>query len=372
MRGLAALGLIAAAGSAAGAQSPAPRRVALPAPDATLAAEFTLVTSVRELPDGRVLVLDRSEKKLGVVDWTTASLTPIGRNGSGPGEYLLPNGLLALGGDSTLMPDPRNGRWLLLRSETIVATIGPDAPAIKNGARQPIGADSRGHIIVTGSMSGGAPAATTAPRLDSLRLLRVQRATGKADTVAVLRARPATINIQGPADRPTSVQVMRNPLADGELAALFPDGWIAIARIEPYRVDWIAPDGKQIRGEPLPFERVRLDEREQRAFLEREAARTGNPPRDPRSLPAWPEMMPAFSGEALLPAPDGRLWVRRTGTAANPSLPYDVIDRRGTLVARVTAGADVQVIGFGRASVYTTATDENGIQRLQRRGMPKL
>jgi hypothetical protein len=364
MRRLAALVLIAAG------QSPAPRPVALPAPEATLAAEFTLVTSVRELPDGRVLVLDRTDKKLGVVDWKTSALTPIGRNGSGPGEYAQPTTLLALGGDSTLMPDPRNGRWLLLSGASIVATIGADAPALKNGGRQPNGADARGHVIATGAISRGA--ATPVPRRDSILLLRLQRTTGKADTMAVMRARPATINIQGPADRPTSVQVLQNPLGAGELAALFPDGWIAVARIEPYRVDWIAPDGKQIRGQPLPFERVRLDLREQRAYLAREAARTGTTPRDPSSLPDWPESMPAFQPGALLTAPDGRLWIRRTGTAADPSPPYDVIDRRGALVARVMAGADVTVVGFGRAAIYTMATDDNGVQRLQRRSSLKF
>lgn len=365
MRRLAAVSLIAAV------QSPAPRAIALAAPNATLAAEFTMVTSVRELPDGRVLVLDRSEKKLGVVDWATNALTPIGRNGSGPGEYVQPTGLLSLGGDSTLMPDPRNGRWLLLRGESIVATIGPDAPALKNGGRQPNGADARGHVIATGPISR-APPAITLPRLDSQFVLRFQRSTGRADTVAVIRAHLAQIKTQGPADRPTSISIIRNPLADGELAALFPDGWIAIARIEPYRVDWIAPDGKQIRGQPLPFQRVRLDEREQRAFLERQADRSGTAPRDPGSMPDWPESVPAFLPGSLLPAPDGLLWIRRTGTAADPSPPYDVIDRRGALVARVMAGTDVQVIGFGRAAVYTVATDDNGIQRLQRRGMPKL
>ena len=77
--------------------------------------------------------------------------------------------------------------------------------------------------------------------------------------------------------------------------------------------------------------------------------------------------MPPFLGEALVTAPDGRLWIRRAPTAANPDPPYDVIDRKGGLVARVAAGKDIQVVGFGRASVFAVATDDNGIQTLQRR-----
>src|SRR6185436_12515924 len=111
--------------------------------------------------------------------------------------------------------------------------------------------------------------------------------------------------------------------------------WVAIARMDPYRVEWIAPDGKRIRGEPLPFERVRLDDREQRGFVERQAMRGGGPPRDPKSFPEWPAIMPPFLTEALLPAPDGRLWIRRPQTVANLEPPYDVVDRRGRLIARV-------------------------------------
>jgi hypothetical protein len=372
MRLFAALVLPAVLAGTAHAQSAGRSSIALAAPDATLPAEFTLATSVRELSDRRLLVVDRSEKTLFVVDWTKGTVGPLGRNGSGPGEYVQPGALLALAGDSTLLSDVGSGRWLVLHGASIAGTIGPDAPAIVSGARQPVGADRQGHVIATRPVGAQANDPTARPRLDSLLLLRISRATGRSDTVAVLRARPATIKVQGPAGRPTSISVTRNPLAAGEAAALFPDGWIAIARMEPYRVDWRAPDGRVVRGSPLPFERVRLNEREQRAVLEREATRTGRPERDPKAVPDWPEIMPPFLWESLLPAPDGRLWIRRPPTADDPHPPYDVVDRRGALVARVRAGADVRVVGFGRASMYTVLTDENGIQRLQRRPLPAL
>ena len=353
------------------AQSTVPRRIDLSAPNATVDDEFTAISSVRELSDGRLLVVDATERKLVVVDLATGQVSQLGRNGSGPGEYLQPLRLVTLRGDSTLLPDARNGRWLVLAGTAIAATVGPDAPAIRGGARQPLGADDRGNVIFTrGIGTGSAP--TAMPRQDSLLLIRTARASGRADTVAVLRARPATIKIQGPADKPTSVEVLMNPLAAGELGALFPDGWIAIARLDPYRVDWISPDGKRTAGSPLPFERVRIDEREQRALVERLAANTGNPPRDPRTFPEWPAIMPPFLNDGLLTAPDGRLWIRRPPTAANAHPPYDVVDRRGALVARVAAGPDVRIVGFGRGTVYTVLTDDNGVQHLQRRSLPSF
>ena len=367
-----ALSMLVSGAMAARGQSPAPRPVELPAPNAALDVEFTAVTSVRELPDGRVLVVDGSEKKVLVIDWTKKSATQVGRNGSGPGEYVQPSTLFALSGDSTLLPDIRNGRWLVLSGATIATTVGPDAPVIRNGARNPVGADNHGRVLFTRSIAPGSNSPTEMPRRDSLLLIRTERATGKADTLGLVRARPATINIQGPADKPTAVSIVMNPLATGEMAAAFPDGWIAVARLDPYRVDWIAPDGKWVRGPILPFERVRLDGREQRAFLERQEARTGRPPRELSSYPDWPDVMPPFLAEPLLTAPDGRVWIRRPATSANLNPPYDVIDRRGTLVGRVSAGPDVGIVGFGRAAVYTVATDDNGIQQLQRRPFLKL
>jgi hypothetical protein len=79
--------------------------------------------------------------------------------------------------------------------------------------------------------------------------------------------------------------------------------------------------------------------------------------------------MPPLLSEALLPAPDGKLWIRRTPTAANPNRPSHVVDRRGALIARATAEKDV---GFGRAHVYTVVTDNDGIQRVQRWPVPKF
>lgn len=361
--------LVMAIATQSGAQATAIRTIPLSAPDATLTSEFTSLTSVRELADGRVLVVDFGESKLLVADWTRGNAVQVGRNGGGPAEYRTPGTLLPLGGDSTLVPDVQNGRWLLLHGGSIASFTSADAPAIRSGARRPLGADFNGTVIFTQSIAGGSSAE---PRRDSVILVRIARSTGMGDTIAKLKARPATIRVSGPASQPTSVSIATNPLAGGETAALFSDRWIAIARLDPYSVDWIAPDGKRVRASPLPFERVRIDQREKAAFVERQAARSGRAARDPDSFPPWPEIIPPFLAEALLTAPDGRLWIRRAPTADNPFPPYDVIDRSGALVARVEAGNDVQVIGFGRTSVFTVATDDNGIQTLQRRPFPRF
>ena len=351
-------------------QGKGPATMTLAAPNATLGAEFTDVSSVRELADGRVLVVDRAERALHVADFNATCATRLGRNGKGPGDYERPTVLLAAGGDSTLVPDPFNGRWLVLKGTDIVGTLGPDAPVVQAATRLPNGSDGHGNVLTTKSIATANLAPGTMPRTDSVVLLRIKRATGTSDSIGLLRMRPTVIQTQGPVNQATAVSVTWNPLTTSEQAVLFADGWIAIARIDPYRVEWVPSSGPRVAGSPLPFERVRLDEREQRAFLQRESERTGRPARDPASLPPFPEVIPPFLGDALVAAPNGQLWIRRAPSSANVDPPYDMVDRQGTLVARLDVGKNVRVLGFGRNAVYTVVTDEDGIQRLQRRPLP--
>src|SRR5512134_3432026 len=74
-------------------------------PDATFAEPFSSVAGLRELRNGRVIVADRLERTVSSIDLATGDITPIGREGQGPGEYGMPGPLFPFGGDSTLMVD---------------------------------------------------------------------------------------------------------------------------------------------------------------------------------------------------------------------------------------------------------------------------
>ncbi|HSA55176.1 MAG TPA: 6-bladed beta-propeller [Gemmatimonadaceae bacterium] len=350
------------------------RTLTLAAPTASLDVEFTRVAAVRELADGRVLISDEGEKRLFVGDWKTGSVRPIGREGQGPGEYQRPRSLFALAGDSTLLVDALAGRWLLLAGDSIVETIPASAPPLQAGARFPVGADARGFVVATRPI--GMPAVnrppSLPPRLDSLYLIRADRRTGALDTLATLASRTGRISVTGPADRPTRIEVVLNPFSVGDQPVLFPDGWIAIARIAPYAVDWIAPDGRVVNGRALPVERVPITEREKRAILKRQADERGEEPRDPASVRDWPELLPPFLSSAVLPSGDGSLWIRRTATADEPRARYDIVSRSGALVARLQLKDGEHVAGLGRSAVITVHTDGDGIQRLRRHALPGI
>ena len=94
----------------------------LGAPEVEFSEPFSAVTSVRELRDGRLLVAGARDKMLHLVDLRAGTASKFGREGAGPGEYGIPQSLVALPADTTLLFDPMNGRLLLLMPD---GTPGP-------------------------------------------------------------------------------------------------------------------------------------------------------------------------------------------------------------------------------------------------------
>lgn len=325
--------------------------IRLPARTARLAVAFTDVTSLRELKDGRVLLYDRRENQLSVVDFRTGDRTAIGRTGQGPGEFQFIATLLPLGGDSTLAADFR--RWLILDGDKVVATLPPDTPAIRAIGLWPLGADRLGRVL--GQQFDR--------RSDSTRLLLIDRATGRAEPIATLRRsiRRAPVGRVTVPDGNAGMRLGRVPLDVREAPALFADGWVAVARLDPYRVDWRAPDGQWVRGAPLPFRAIRVTEEERQAYVARHVGF--------RNATDWPATLPPFDMPTqLLTTPEGLLAIRRVPSASQPETRYDVVDRTGAVQGQLILPANQRIIGFGAASVYVIETEADGIQRLQRHG----
>ncbi|MEW5916196.1 MAG: hypothetical protein AB1762_07315 [Gemmatimonadota bacterium] len=344
----------------------------LAAPNATLPTEFTRVTAVRALSDGRLLVADAGETKLYVVDFAKQTATAVGRSGRGPNEYAALTALFPLSNDSTLLPDPRAGRWLLLHGAEVVAMVPPDSPPIRSGARTLFGASADGFVLATASArnfeQGGS---FTTGAADSTWILRVSRSTGDVDSVAKARSRAGRVNVTTSGGRPQRVEIVMNPISVGEQALLFQDGWLAIVRLEPYRVDWIAPGGRMIRGAELPDRKVRIDDRAKAWILEELAERSGRASRSAADVADWPEVIPPFESSALLAAPDGTVWIRKAATEPNARVLYDVVDRQGRLVRRVSMAQNERLVGFGQGALFVVSTDDDGIHRLQRHAMPR-
>jgi hypothetical protein len=151
---------------------------------------------------------------------------------------------------------------------------------------------------------------------------------------------------------------------------MFPDGSVIIARVRPYRIDRIAPDGRLTAGPDLPFSRTAVTMREKEAIMRRAAEASGREPNPVESVGDWPDELPPFLNGALIPAPDGRLWILRTRSSAAPETRYDIVDRAGRLAARYVLPPSEFIAGFGRGTLYSVQTDEDGLQHLRRHRLP--
>jgi hypothetical protein len=343
----------------------APRAITFRPADATLGEPFTSIYSIRELGDGHVLISDNgTETRLVVADLRGDAVRTLGRQGSGPGEYRQAGKLFALTHDSTLFMDgDRSRRWLVLVRDSIVRTLAPDDPTVGAVPGDVFGADSAGHLL--GLRGGGAtPLSGDISRLSNIAILASRRG-GKPDTILKVRGYDQRVRFNP--QRTFSVHSMLNGSAE-EQVWLFQDGWIAIVHVEPYRVDWRAPNGTIRRGPDLLWEAPRSDATEKRAYDERQRRRRGERYRPDNDYPWAERLAPIRPGS--LQTPEGFILVARSQWSRVPDSQYDLVDRTGAIVGRLALPDSERVIGFGARSAYVVVTDGDGFQRLRRHPWP--
>lgn len=334
-------------------------------PNATLGTAFTNISAVRELRDGRVLIADYVDNTIVVANLEKNETLAVGRKGQGPGEYGAVGSLIPLTEDSSLVTDSRNRRWLLLDGATIVSTVPADHPLIQATLGFALGMSDKGAVLTL--MTRPVPTGVTlVGNSDSTAILLISRSAGSADTVASLRRAPqrteAIVNPSGI----KRMRIYRHPLAAEEQVLLFSDGWLAIARLDPYRVDWRSPTGRWIRGKALSVQTTKLTDRNKRTFMQRIASENGEPAKPPSVLRDWPESMPPFAAASPLGSPDGYLLLRRERLNSQDQTLYDVIDREGLLRLQVAMPGNAHIVGFGPKSVFVAISDNDGSERLQR------
>jgi hypothetical protein len=361
------------------------KRLRLPKAESRWDVQLQWLAAIRELRDGRVLISDPRGEGIVVFDFKTGKHSPVGRKGRGPGEYTYsPLSFPALGGDSTIVQDVfGTNNWLILDGARVAGTLTPETPIV---------AISMGNFVLRWGMPGRALAVADVPYKngtyelgrkdspDSLTVISMSITTSRVDTLAKLRHIPCrysvTLNEKGEA---TSTNYAPARFGTPELAQPYSDGWLAVARLDPYRVDWRSPDGRWTLGKPLPFEEIVIDEREEEAYAERRERESGTPrkgakaqvparpSRGPRLERATAKVFPPFlEQESLFAAPDGRLLVRRVQTADHPENRYDVINRKGELEGQIILEDGETILGMGRKWLYVVEVDEDGIQWLRR------
>lgn len=356
-----------------------PSVVALPAANATINDDFSAVSSIRELPDGRVLIADTREKRVVAADFDTGRITPLGRVGSGPGEYRSPRQLLALSPDTTLLLDTQQRRLIVI--------VGADSTVpfpVRDGLRitsfdYPFrGVDRSGRFVayasIPNSYPGPVPASLQLPsESDSVLVIIAQIWRPETDTIARIEGRFRGRRDVSRSDGSRRVEyAIVNPLGVEEQVWMFPDGWLALVLSNPYRVDWLKPDGSRIHGAPLPYQRIKATHEEKVASIDRYGAKFPGLQLDASEYPGWPEFVPPFPNQALIALTDGRLAIARMATSKSTTQRYDIVDRTGKLTARLEVPVDSRIVAFGRESVYVVTRDEFDLEHVTRHALPRL
>lgn len=347
-------------------------------PDAEFQESFDQIGALRELPGGKVLLVDLGPKSLIMADFKSGQETPIGRNGQGPGEYQFPGALIPYLGDSTLLVDFVTRRFLTVSADGKLGKTIPYPDGLQ-GLAQPKGADSQGRIYMQGSafrLGDGAGEPSTVP--DSAPVVRWDRAANKLDTLARVKI-PAT-KVQRSGTQNARVVMMRpQPYAPQDEWVATSDGRIGIARVGDYHVEWLGD--RAARGAPVSFQPVKVSDGDKKAFMDamknsrnRITINNGGPGRGQEMRPPepsadefdWPEYKPPFRSRSGVASPEGQLWVQRS-TVASDSVPaFDVFDASGNLAKRVYLPKGRQLVGLGSGTAYAVRTDEDGLQWLER------
>lgn len=342
--------------------------------------EFTQVRGLRELPDGRVLITDRLDEKLLLADFTRGTTTLIGRTGAGPAEYRLPGVVHAWPGDSSLVFDEGNARLFI---------VGPDFrihrsfSARRAGTPYTIyarGTDRSGNVYFEIPAWAAGP---NAPRTDSVWVARLDLRADKLDTLARIlgsRALPP-----GPRMRPSIPFVTFAPQDTWQVA---PDGALGIVRSRDYHLEWHG-SGTVRSGRPVPHTREKVTRADRMDAARNFTVNSGiggkasgaNAPSAMSPVPAsmltdssiaemadhdaFAETLPPFAARVPRLAPEGVLWVERAQHAGQPAR-FDLFDRNGERVGRAVLPAGRRLLGLGRGTLYLVATDDDGVERVER------
>ena len=380
------------AGAVAVGGAPLTGQTRLEGPESAHAEAFSVVQTVRELPDGRVLVADPLGQVLVAVDMATGSADTIGQVGQGPREYRQPDAVWPLPGDRTLLVDLGNGRLTELSptlefGDTRPYTVGEFAPGRELVLAIPQGVDGEGRLYFR---SLGQPGRGSM-MADSGRVLRLDPATDVVDSVASYKLEERTSQSSGgPNNQNVSIQPI--PLSPADAWGVAPDGRVVVARVGDYSVEWISPDGTVTRGPSNEYRPVSIGQAEKEQWAEDRAtsggglrmavtvnngamslsaSRGGGSDDDNLDQFQWPDDKPPFYQGRIPVDAQGRAWVRRHVEAGDAPL-YDVFGGDGVRVGQVQLGVGRRVVGFGSGSVYVVHTDDFGLQYLERYGAPSM
>ena len=331
---------------------------------------LSMIAGFRALDANGSIAADPLEGRVTLLNWSDGSMTDIGRQGGGPGEFGAPGPLFARG-NQTLMLDMGNRRLVTIENGRLGRTTIPlggedDLPIF------PRAVDAQGRIYfdLAGIMS---PWTADLVRQGRAPILRLDPTTHRMDTVGMVGFPPTLPATTGAGE--VRVQIGGNAYQPRDAWAVTPEGRVGIVRTTPYRVDWLGV--RPVTGPEVAYRPVPVGDAEKNAWADQVANRgmmvavdngrrsTRRAPRPDISRTEFPAVMPPFSGTPIA-APNGELWVERSRPARQTTRTYDIFDAQGRLARQAVFPAGHRVLAIGDGFVVGSIMDDDGLEWIER------
>jgi hypothetical protein len=315
---------------------------------------------------GDLFVIDQTGKRILGYDGKGKSLGSWGREGSGPGELLMPVGLGVGPGDTLWVLDGSNQRLTLLprEAESEPSSIPfPPGSSMMGGRIVPVADGAYGVFAMFSFRPGDDTGPPPRP------LVRLGRDGTASDTVWQAPA-PRFDRVEVTSGNRVMVMLAQQSFAPGFHWARFSDGRFALADSPVYDIRILGPDGTErlrIRRDPPARPTTPEDEEFERNRI-REASVEGNFPGAEQMLEkrlealTFAEDVPRITG--LLIDDDDRLWAGVSVERPGETDRIDVYAPDGTLLGEIRAPEFFPDLLFGDGRVARLTADDLDVQQI--------
>jgi hypothetical protein len=352
----------------------------LAAPVARWANDFSRVTGVAELPDGRVVIVDSRDGLvfLGTANGGTAA--QLGRTGEGPNEYQRPFSVFH-GQADTLLVYTTAGRLVRISPTGVIQGSHQFSPGTLGGSiSAPRGTDSRGRIYWDRPVIR-VPGSNEIKRQQLYEIVRFMPGTDNVELVATASDHA-----------PERHDQRFHPFAERDAWELEPDGTVLVVKARDYSLQWIRERTALRTADAIEHAKVPLTAADREAYRRDRAANPsgmamGGAPavRDGEVTPeamakmreAYPDAQfpphkPPFVERGAFRSPGGHLWVVRSPAGvALKGTHIDILDSAGRRIRELDLPVGRQLVALERNGVYLVREDDDGLQYLERYTWPR-
>jgi hypothetical protein len=241
------------------------------------------ITSVRELPNGRLLLNDGARRRLVLMDTTLKTIEVVldslaeieNTYGTRPGA------LIGYRADSTLFIDPASFAMLVIDPAGKVARVR-SVPRVEDAGRfsgseaaRSIGTDGKGRVVYRIPARPGPPLVPPPkgvpyfpPEPDSAFIVAIDLDTRKIDTLGSIRTPKSASTVKRTPDGRFNFYEVINPLPSTDEWAVLSDGTVAFVRGVDYRIDYLQPDGTWRSSPKLPFDWQRVTDEDKQRMID--------------------------------------------------------------------------------------------------------